>query len=127
MLEFWQCASPLWHSRQSHSRESIRLIHHAYDLGINLIDNANRYTGGVAEEIHGRAMKGRRTDFVVATKLVKRVGHRPNDEGLSRVHIMQEVENILRRLDTDYVDLLQAHDCGLGHAAGRNAACLLTT
>jgi aryl-alcohol dehydrogenase-like predicted oxidoreductase len=90
--------------------DSIRLIHQAYDLGINLIDNANRYTGGEAEEIQGRAMKGRRSDFVVATKLMKRVGDRPNDEGLSRVHIMQEVDNILRRLDTDYVDLLQAHD-----------------
>jgi aryl-alcohol dehydrogenase-like predicted oxidoreductase len=90
--------------------DSIRLIHHAYSLGINFIDNANRYTGGEAEEIHGRAMKGRRTDFVAASKLVKRVGPRPNDEGLSRVHIMQEVENILRRLDTDYLDLLQAHE-----------------
>lgn len=90
--------------------DSIRLIHQAYDLGINLIDNANRYTGGEAEQIQGKAMKGRRSDFVVATKLMKRVGNRPNDEGLSRVHIMEEVENILRRLDTDYIDLLQAHD-----------------
>lgn len=96
------------------SQDAIRLIHEAYDLGINLIDNANRYTGGEAEQIQGRAMKGHRSDFIVATKLMKRVGERPNDEGLSRVHIMQEVENILRRLDTDYVDLLQAHDVDWG-------------
>jgi len=93
---------------------AIRLIHEAYDLGINFIDNANRYTGGEAEEILGRAMKGRRYDFVVATKLMKRVGERPNDEGLSRIHIMREVENILRRLDTDHIDLLQAHDVDWG-------------
>jgi aryl-alcohol dehydrogenase-like predicted oxidoreductase len=90
--------------------DSIRLIHHAYDLGINFIDNANRYTGGEAEEIHGKAMKGRRNDFVISSKLMKRVGDRPNDEGLSRRHIMLEVENILKRLDTDYLDILFAHD-----------------
>jgi len=94
--------------------DSIRLIHQAYDVGINLIDNANRYTGGEAEEILGRAMKGRRHDFVVASKLVKRVGPGPNDEGLSRVHIMRETENILRRLQTDHLDLLQAHDVDWG-------------
>lgn len=94
--------------------DSIRLIHKAYDSGINLIDNANRYTGGEAEEILGRAMKGRRHDFVVASKLVKRVGPGPNDEGLSRVHIMRETDNILRRLGTDHLDLLQAHDVDWG-------------
>lgn len=91
-----------------------KLILKAYDLGINFIDNANRYTGGEAEEILGRVIKNRRYDFVVATKLMKRVGPRPNDEGLSRIHIFQEVDRILKRLQTDHIDLLQAHDVDWG-------------
>lgn len=89
--------------------DAINIIHKAADLGINLIDNANRYTGGEAEEILGRAIKGRRQEFVVATKLRWQMGYGPNDQGLSRAHIMQEVENSLRRLGTDYIDLYQAH------------------
>lgn len=89
--------------------DSIRIIEKALDLGINFIDNANRYTGGEAEEILGKAIKGRRSDVVVATKVRGRMGPGPNDEGLSRVHIMREVENSLRRLGTDYIDLYQAH------------------
>lgn len=89
--------------------EAVRIIERALDLGVNLIDNANRYTGGEAEEILGAAIKGRRADVVVATKVRGRMGPGPNDEGLSRAHIMREVENSLRRLGTDYIDLYQAH------------------
>ncbi len=89
--------------------DSIRIIDRALGLGINFIDNANRYTGGEAEEILGRAIKGRRSEVVVATKVRGRMGPGPNDEGLSRAHIMREVENSLRRLGTDYIDLYQAH------------------
>ena len=89
--------------------ESVRIIERAIDLGINFIDTANRYTGGEAEEILGKAIKGRRADVVVATKVRGRMGLGPNDEGLSRAHIMREVENSLRRLNTDYIDLYQAH------------------
>lgn len=90
-------------------KESARIIDRALDLGINFIDNANRYTGGEAEEILGRTIRGRRSEVVIATKVRGRMGKGPNDEGLSRVHIMQEVENSLRRLGTDYIDLYQAH------------------
>lgn len=89
--------------------ESARIIDRALDLGINLLDNANRYTGGEAEEILGKAIKGRRSEVVIATKVRGRMGPGPNDEGLSRGHIMREVENSLRRLGTDYIDLYQAH------------------
>lgn len=89
--------------------DSIRIIDRALGLGINLIDNANRYTGGEAEEILGKAIKGRRSEVVLATKVRGRMGPGPNDEGLSRGHIMHEVENSLRRLGTDYIDLYQAH------------------
>lgn len=89
--------------------DSERIIQRAMELGINFIDNANRYTGGEAEEILGRAIQGRRSDVVIATKVRGRMGPGVNDEGLSRGHIMREVENSLRRLGTDYIDLYQAH------------------
>ncbi|MFE5318438.1 aldo/keto reductase [Paenibacillus sp. NPDC056579] len=89
--------------------DSERIIHEAIDHGINLFDNANRYTGGEAEEILGRAIKGRRDEVVVATKVHGEVGPGINNRGQSRLHIMHEVENSLRRLGTDYIDLYQAH------------------
>lgn len=89
--------------------DAARIIGRALDLGVNFVDTANRYTGGEAEEILGKAIKGRRSEVVVATKVRGRMGPGPNDEGLSRGHIMREVESSLRRLGTDYIDLYQAH------------------
>ena len=66
-----------------------KLIHHALDKGINLIDTANIYAGGVSEEIVGRAIKGRRHEVVLATKVWGKMGDGPNDRGLSRYHIMR--------------------------------------
>ncbi len=91
------------------AEDAVRIIEYALSTGVNFIDNANRYTGGEAEQILGRAIKGRRSEVVIATKVRGRMGEGPNDEGLSRVHIMREVENSLRRLGTDYIDLYQAH------------------
>ncbi|MFC5649967.1 aldo/keto reductase [Paenibacillus solisilvae] len=92
------------------SEDSIRIIDAAIDMGVNLIDTANRYTGGEAEEILGKAIKGKRDKVVVATKVHGEIGPGPNDKGQSRAHIMREVENSLRRLGTDYIDLYQAHN-----------------
>lgn len=91
------------------AQEAISIIHAAVDKGINLFDNANRYTGGEAEEILGKAVKGRRHEVVLATKVHGEVGQGPNDKGQSRAHIMREVEESLQRLGTDYIDLYQAH------------------
>lgn len=91
------------------AQEAIPIIHAAMDLGINLFDNANRYTGGEAEEILGQAVKGRRHEVLLATKVHGELGPGPNRKGQSRLHIMQEVEGSLRRLGTDYIDLYQAH------------------
>jgi aryl-alcohol dehydrogenase-like predicted oxidoreductase len=103
-------ATPRWGKPGKVSPEdSIRIIHAAVDKGINLIDNANRYTGGEAEEILGKAVKGMRNKVVIATKVHGEVGSGPNDKGQSRQHIMREVEGSLRRLGTDYIDLYQAH------------------
>lgn len=86
-----------------------RIIDAALDRGINLIDTANIYAQGVSEEIVGRTLKGRRQNVVLATKVWGKMGEGPNDRGLSRVHIMRAVEDSLRRLQTDYIDLYQIH------------------
>lgn len=85
------------------------LIDHALERGINLIDTANIYAGGMSEEIVGRAIKGRRHDVVLATKVWGKMGDGVNDRGLSRLHIMKAVEDSLRRLQTDHIDLYQIH------------------
>jgi aryl-alcohol dehydrogenase-like predicted oxidoreductase len=89
--------------------DCVRIIHHALDSGINFIDTADVYSGGESEEIVAKALKGRRDDVVLATKFVAPMSEDPNHRGASRRWIMQEVENSLRRLGTDYIDLYQAH------------------
>src|SRR6185437_13710272 len=84
-----------------------RIIHKALDAGINLIDTADAY--GDSEEIAGRALKGRRDNVVLATKVSRPVGDDPNQQGASRRWIMTAVENSLRRLGTDHIDLYQIH------------------
>ncbi|MGZ4203436.1 MAG: aldo/keto reductase [Thermoleophilaceae bacterium] len=90
--------------------ESIRIIHRALDAGINFIDTADAYSAGESEEIVGKALAGgRRDEVVLATKLFMPVGEDPNRRGTSRRWIVQEVENSLRRLGTDWIDLYQVH------------------
>jgi 1-deoxyxylulose-5-phosphate synthase len=87
------------------------LIRQALDLGINFFDTANVYSDGTSEEIVGRALKdfARRDEIVLATKIRGRMSPGPNGEGLSRRAIFAELDNSLRRLGTDYVDLYQIH------------------
>ncbi|HET7560369.1 MAG TPA: aldo/keto reductase [Limnochordia bacterium] len=89
--------------------ESIQIIHRALDAGINFVDTANVYSRGVSESIVGKALAGRRDQVVLATKVHGRMGDGPNERGNSRLHIMREVENSLRRLQTDHIDLYQIH------------------
>src|ERR1017187_5532679 len=89
--------------------ESIRVIHHALDAGINFVDTADVYARGESEEIVGKALKGRRDSVVLATKVHLPMGDDPNQRGNSRRWIMTECENSLRRLQTDYIDLYQIH------------------
>ena len=89
--------------------KSIRIIHAALDAGINFIDTADVYSQGENEEIVGKALKGRRDDIVLATKFHGQMGDEINHQGSSRRWIMQAVEDSLRRLDTDYIDLYQVH------------------
>lgn len=85
------------------------VINHALDMGINMIDTSNSYGGSYSEEYIGRALKGKRHQAVIATKVSSRMAEGPNNAGNSRKHIMTEVENSLRRLNTDYIDLYQIH------------------
>ena len=91
--------------------EAHQIMDRALDLGINFFDTANVYSDGTSEEIVGRALKdfARREEIVLATKVRGRMSPGPNGEGLSRKAIFAELDNSLRRLGTDYVDLYQIH------------------
>jgi aryl-alcohol dehydrogenase-like predicted oxidoreductase len=89
--------------------ECVRIIHAAIDAGINFIDTADVYSEGRSEEIVGRALKGRRDEVVLATKVHGEMGPGRNDRGNSRMWIMREVEASLKRLGTDHIDLYQLH------------------
>ncbi|SDS79971.1 aldo/keto reductase [Microlunatus soli] len=91
--------------------EARPLIKQAIEAGINFFDTANVYAAGTSEEITGRALRdfGQRDNIVLATKVHGRMSDGPNGQGLSRKAIMQEIDNSLRRLGTDYVDLYQIH------------------
>ncbi|WP_066366949.1 aldo/keto reductase [Herbidospora mongoliensis] len=89
--------------------EAIRIIHKALDAGINFVDTADVYSRGESEEIVGQALKGRRDEVVLATKLSLPMGDDPNQRGNSRRWIMRAVEDSLRRLRTDHIDLYQIH------------------
>ena len=89
--------------------ESISIIHRAIDDGINFIDTANGYNNGLTERIVGKALEGRRNQVVLATKVNAAMSPGPNGGGLSRYHIFNEVENSLKRLQTDHIDLYMLH------------------
>lgn len=89
--------------------QALKVINKALDLGVNFFDTANVYSRGRSEEILGEALKGRREDVVIATKVYGKMGEGPNDRGLSRKHVMKQVKDSLNRLQTDYIDLYQIH------------------
>jgi aryl-alcohol dehydrogenase-like predicted oxidoreductase len=95
--------------RRMDADQSARVLHQALDMGINLVDTANMYGDGQSEEYIGRALKGRRSETIVATKVSNSVGDGPNQRGASRQHIINQVEISLKRLQTDYIDLYQIH------------------
>ena len=101
---------------QSDPDEAERVIERAIELGINFIDCANAYgleddskNAGTCEEILGRVLKRHRDNLVISSKVCSRIGTGPNDSGLSRYHIMREIDRTLTRLDTDHVDVYILH------------------
>lgn len=89
--------------------EARRLVDICMDAGMNMFDSADIYSGGMAEEILGAAIKGRRDDIIISTKATFRSGKGANDVGSSRFHLIRAVEAALKRLGTDYIDLFQLH------------------
>ncbi|MFI5698216.1 aldo/keto reductase [Kribbella sp. NPDC051586] len=104
--------------------ESVRIIHRAIDAGINLIDTADVYSIGESEEIVGTALRGRRDDVVLASKFGLPMGEDPNRRGASRRWIMRAVEDSLRRLGTDHLDLYQLHRPDHDTEAGETLSAL---
>lgn len=100
-----------WRDYTLNEPESRPIIQRAIELGLNFFDTADMYSLGVSEEVTGRALKdfARREEVVLATKVYFKIGEGPNGGGLSRKHIMEAIDNSLRRLGTDYVDLYQIH------------------
>jgi len=93
---------------------SARIIDKARDQGVNFIDTADAYNGGASEEVVGRAIKAHRHHWVLATKFGQPMGKGPNEGGQSRKWIAQDVENSLRKLGTDHIDLLYFHKADVG-------------
>ena len=89
--------------------EATKLVDICLGAGLNMFDSADIYSKGMAEEILGRAIKGRRNDVLISTKGTFRMGDGPNDIGSSRFHLIRSVEGSLRRLGTDHIDLYQLH------------------
>lgn len=104
------CLGTAFFGKTIDETEGVKIIHRALDAGVNFIDTADIYGDGEAERIVGKAIKGRRSDVIIGTKVLGRTGSGPNDEGLSRLHILSAVEKSLERLDTDYIDLYMLHD-----------------
>lgn len=103
------CLGTMAFGSRADEAESRRIVDLAFDGGINFFDTANSYGKGASETTLGKALKGRRHRGVVATKFFNPMGPGPNDSGMSRAHIMNAIEDSLRRLQTDYVDIYYIH------------------
>ena len=103
------CLGAMTFGREADENSSHAMVDRFLDAGGNFIDTANVYSDGISEEITGRALQGKRDQVVLATKVRFQSGPGPNDVGLSRRHIRLAVEQSLRRLGTDWIDLYQVH------------------
>jgi aryl-alcohol dehydrogenase (NADP+) len=103
--------TPKWREWVLDEEESRPFFKRALEAGINFFDTADMYSAGVSEEVTGKALRdfARRDEIVLATKLYWPLNDDPNHQGLSRLHIMRSIDDSLRRLGTDYVDLYQIH------------------
>ncbi|MBL6613074.1 MAG: aldo/keto reductase [Reyranella sp.] len=103
------CLGTMTFGNGADQAEAVRMVDAAFDAGVNFFDCADTYVGGMSETMLGVALKGRRSQAVVTSKVFNPMGHGPNDAGTSRLHIMQAVEASLRRLQTDYLDIYYIH------------------
>ena len=103
------CLGTMTFGNGADQAEATRMVSAMFDAGGTFFDTANSYVGGTSETMLGEALKGRRHDAIVATKVFNPMGGRPNDSGMSRLHIKQQIEASLRRLQTDYIDIYYIH------------------
>ncbi len=103
------CLGTMTFGHSTEESEAARQVDLAFDAGVNFFDTADGYGSGASEEMLGRALEGRRRDAIVATKFFNPMGPGPNDSGMSRVRIMQAIDDSLTRLQMDYVDLYYIH------------------
>lgn len=103
------CLGTMMFGGQTSEADSIRIIHQAHDQGINFIDTANMYNAGESEVVTGKAIADRRDQIILATKGRQKMGDGPNDQGGSRVHMMKALDDSLKRMGTDYVDIYYYH------------------
>lgn len=103
------CLGTMTFGSQTDTDEAARLVDHCLDSGVNFFDTANIYNKGASESILGRILRGRRSSVVLASKVRGKMGDGPNESGLSRVAIMRALDDTLRRLGTDYLDLYYLH------------------
>lgn len=103
------CFGTMTFGGQTDAAEAARLVNTCFDRGINFFDTANNYTDGASETILGKVLGARRKDVVLASKVSNKVGDTPDLQGLSRAAIMRCVEDSLKRLGTDYLDIYYLH------------------
>jgi aryl-alcohol dehydrogenase-like predicted oxidoreductase len=103
------CLGTMTFGRGADEAESGRMVAAAMDAGVNFFDTADGYNNGVAEEMLGNILRRRRREAVIATKFFNPMGGGPNDSGMSRLHIKNAVEDSLRRMKTDYIDVYYIH------------------
>ena len=103
------CLGTMTFGHSTDETEAKKMVDLCFDAGVNFFDTADGYSSGQSEIVLGKALKGRRKGAVVATKFFNPMGPGPNDSGMSRVHIMQAIEDSLTRLQMDYVDLYYMH------------------
>ncbi len=103
------CLGTMTFGHGADAREAARIVAACLDAGGNFFDTANTYNSGESETILGTILRGRRREAVIASKVFNPIGPGPNDSGMSRLHIMHAVEDSLRRLQTDYLDIYYIH------------------
>lgn len=103
------CLGTMTFGEQINEQDAAKAVDYALDQGVTMLDTANRYTGGKSEEILGRILSGKRDKVILATKVGNPVHDGPNGKGLSRKHMLTELEKSLKRLRTDYIDFYYLH------------------
>ena len=103
------CLGTMTFGEQTSEDEAVRIVDCALDRGVNFFDTADNYTGGCSEQILGKALEGKRENAVIATKVTNPRGPLPNQSGQGRKHILQDIEESLRSLRTDYIDVYYLH------------------